>query len=404
MTEIKRKKIAIVYPDMTLNRGTQNAIAWLLEKTDHRRFDLHLITLQFDASLWPQLINSITVTIIDTRLFGLFRTRSSFVQSLAMAGQLRKILTPFDVVCAENYPANMWVWQALKRIRKRPRLIYFCQEPSRHLWHRTTDIHEDELYKRYSCPPDHDGFFEKLRKKSRRTLDVKAVQWFDRILCNSEYSRAFIGRIYSVNPAVCYIGIPHTAPQLPERSKRGPVIICIAPLIKEKDPLTALEAFRILYARLDKIKPVLYLIGKGVLEETVSTYISNNLLKESVIRKTYVDDTEKNALLSQSRIGLYFGVDEPFGLTVLEYMQSGVVPIVYDHGGPQEIVLKTGAGFAITTFDAAAAATVMERLILDDTLYQSHAARGAQQVSKLFGMRDYIKIMERMFEPSAEDS
>jgi glycosyltransferase involved in cell wall biosynthesis len=55
---------------------------------------------------------------------------------------------------------------------------------------------------------------------------------------------------------------------------------------------------------------------------------------------------------------------EHFGISVVEAMSAGAVPVVYQHGGPAAIVRESGCGELFATTDELAAKTVA--LVRDD--------------------------------------
>ena len=54
-------------------------------------------------------------------------------------------------------------------------------------------------------------------------------------------------------------------------------------------------------------------------------------VKRSVLRK----------MLLNSKVYLHSAVDEPFGISIVEAMSSGCIPVVHDSGGPKEFVSPT---------------------------------------------------------------
>lgn len=64
---------------------------------------------------------------------------------------------------------------------------------------------------------------------------------------------------------------------------------------------------------------------------------------------------ELQALLGEAVVGLHTMRDEHFGISIVEFMAAGVIPVVHDSGGPREdIVLPEeglgGVGASVTGF------------------------------------------------------
>ena len=63
---------------------------------------------------------------------------------------------------------------------------------------------------------------------------------------------------------------------------------------------------------------------------------------------------------------------EHFGISVVEAMSAGAVPVVYEHGGPAAIVREAGCGEVFATTDELATKTVA--LVRDDARREILAA------------------------------
>jgi glycosyltransferase involved in cell wall biosynthesis len=63
---------------------------------------------------------------------------------------------------------------------------------------------------------------------------------------------------------------------------------------------------------------------------------------------------------------------EHFGISVVEAMSAGAVPVVYEHGGPAAIVRDAGCGEVFSTVDELATATLA--LVRDDARRERLAA------------------------------
>ena len=89
------------------------------------------------------------------------------------------------------------------------------------------------------------------------------------------------------------------------------------------------------------------------------TVIAENILTKipivRVIAKPLMTDVPKTQLrqiLLDSKVYLHCAINEHFGISIIDAMASGCVPIVHDSGGPKEIVPKK---HRYTTIDEAAA-------------------------------------------------
>jgi glycogen(starch) synthase len=156
-------------------------------------------------------------------------------------------------------------------------------------------------------------------------------------------------------------------------------------LIPDKGPDIAIEAFAALAEQLTPCDITLDIIGDGP-----TTYVEE--LKAMVLRYGFEDQIRflghfdhldllqkyryYDALLFPSRW------QEPFGLTILEAMSSGVPVIATEIGGPAELISAGESGLLTPPDDAPAMARAAARLYLDPGLWSkiSLQARGSYQM------------------------
>jgi O-antigen biosynthesis protein len=82
---------------------------------------------------------------------------------------------------------------------------------------------------------------------------------------------------------------------------------------------------------------------------------------------------------------------EHFGMSIVEAMSAGAVPLVYDGGGPREIVTSGVNGFLWSDPDELVAQT--RRLIEDPALREAMAARAVAD-SRRFGVQEFLDRMD----------
>jgi len=71
---------------------------------------------------------------------------------------------------------------------------------------------------------------------------------------------------------------------------------------------------------------------------------------------------------------------ETFGLTALEGMAAGAVPVVTCFGGPREVVADGETGFVVNPYNTGALADRLIRLLTDESLRGRMAAAGRARV------------------------
>jgi glycosyltransferase involved in cell wall biosynthesis len=105
------------------------------------------------------------------------------------------------------------------------------------------------------------------------------------------------------------------------------------------------------------------------------------------------DATEatKRYWLRRSKIYLHLREEEPFGISVVEGMTMGLVPVVHKSGGPwMDIVSRGRYGFGFTDFDELR--SLLTLLLEDERLWNEHS-RLARRRASCFGQdifRDHV--------------
>ncbi len=84
---------------------------------------------------------------------------------------------------------------------------------------------------------------------------------------------------------------------------------------------------------------------------------------------------------------------ETFGLTALEGMAAGAVPVVTCFGGPREVVVDGETGFVVNPYNTEALADRLIRLLTDEALRQRMAAAGRARVEQHFTLQRQTDAM-----------
>jgi glycosyltransferase involved in cell wall biosynthesis len=82
---------------------------------------------------------------------------------------------------------------------------------------------------------------------------------------------------------------------------------------------------------------------------------------------------------------------EHFGMTIVEAMSAGAVPLAYNRGGPREIIASGVNGFLWNDPDELVAQT--RRLLEDSALREAMAARAVSD-SRKFGVGEFLGRMD----------
>ncbi|MTV22564.1 N-acetyl-alpha-D-glucosaminyl L-malate synthase BshA [Staphylococcus delphini] len=130
------------------------------------------------------------------------------------------------------------------------------------------------------------------------------------------------------------------------------------------------------------IKSKLLLIGDGPELQDMRMKVREMGLSEDVLFLGKQDCMSN--FYQMSDIVLLMSEKESFGLTLLEAMKTGVVPIGTRAGGIQEVIQHRETGFLVDIGDSQTAADYALKLLTDDALYQSLRDNMLHDIAKRF--------------------
>lgn len=130
------------------------------------------------------------------------------------------------------------------------------------------------------------------------------------------------------------------------------------------------------------IKCKLLLIGDGPELQDMRMKVREMGLSEDVLFLGKQDCMSN--FYQMADIVLLMSEKESFGLTLLEAMKTGVVPIGTRAGGIQEVIQHRETGFLVDIGDSQTAADYALKLLTDDALYQSLRDNMLHDIAKRF--------------------
>jgi glycosyltransferase involved in cell wall biosynthesis len=113
-------------------------------------------------------------------------------------------------------------------------------------------------------------------------------------------------------------------------------------------------------------------------EEQIMALIKKHKLEKRVTSLGYIPhDTTLAAYYRQSDVFILAGRYEPFGLTTLEAMACGTVPIVSSVAGSREVIIDGLNGFVVDTHDRKLLGQKILQLFKDEKLRQKVSENAA---------------------------
>ena len=214
-----------------------------------------------------------------------------------------------------------------------------------------------------------------LAKLSTGAFDPEFLESYRHVVANSPYTAEWVEELWGRPATVLAPPVRLRAP-----GPKQPVILAVGRFFPNvsghsKKQLELVEAFRLAHERgLDGWE--LHLVGgcnnseRGYVETVRKAAVG--LPVRFHVNARGEDLAELFASASVFWHGAGFGEDlqthpdrfEHFGISVVEAMSAGAVPVVYEHGGPAAIVRDAGCGEVFATLDELATTTLA--LVRDD--------------------------------------
>jgi len=259
----------------------------------------------------------------------------------------------------------------------------------------------DHLAKRFRCPfvvtvhateyGRHQGWVDKHPQSHIHGVERWMTNRADRVITCSAYMRDHVADIYGLDEADVTV-IPNgidpseltAVDDLDALRARfaepgQQLILLVGRLVYEKGFQLALEAMPGLVERLGNVR--FLVAGSGTAEQELKRQASELGLDEHGTFLGWIGDDVLHSLYRVADLTVVPSLYEPFGLVALEAMASGCPCIVADTGGLREIVpADDRVGLRFNGGDPEHLATMVERLLTDDTLRERLVAEASEHV------------------------
>lgn len=178
------------------------------------------------------------------------------------------------------------------------------------------------------------------------------------------------------------------------RSER-PFAIFLGRLTRDKGVLRFLDAVESLPAEV----PVWAIVGGvGPLQANVAArFAPGTALAHRGKFVGAVPDPEKAALLAQSRVFVLPSLSDTSSLALLEAMACGLSCVVTTHGGPAEIVRRSGAGILVDPQDIPAVRLAIQQLFQEPERAAQFGVRGREWVEREASIGRTATLFESLY-------
>ncbi|MCR4403456.1 MAG: glycosyltransferase [Firmicutes bacterium] len=381
-------RICILHPTLNQKGGAENVVIWLARELARRGHQVSVYTAGYSRDLWGSPPEEFDI--VDMEIDGIYDV--DVWQSVG--DLLAPELEDYDLVNPHNYPSYIWAAAAKSRLgEKCPPVVWYCEEPPRHIHWAVTDVHGIGRYPTVAPDP------------RVEEMERKAVAGMDLILANSAFTARNVSLVYGREAVACPPGVPlprKKRPPMNAESARSAIRV-VSRLTPEKNLGAAIRAMRVLADRnLAPSDTPLQVVGTGHMEGALRQLVSE-LRLDNVEFLGYLTDDELGSFYDGARIVLYVPIDEPLGLVPLEAMAHGVPVVGSNHGGVAETVIHGMTGYLVDPCVPEEIAEQLGRLLGNEADARDFGEAGRRRIEKeytieRFATRFMEEIETRLFD------
>ncbi len=217
-----------------------------------------------------------------------------------------------------------------------------------------------------------------------------------RIICNTKVSKKIMVSRHHVAPQrISFIpnGVD-TAFFCPRHGQKAtePTVLSVGRLVREKDPLTLLEAFRLTVRSLPDAR--LDIVGNGYLKGKLEAFIRRHSLESRV--RLLPGQEDVRPFLSRAWVFALASVREASPNAVLEAMASGLPVVASRVGGIPELVRDGDTGIMFESAESVALANALTGLLENRSRQRLMGLSGRALVETHFSMEAMVRETERV--------
>lgn len=184
------------------------------------------------------------------------------------------------------------------------------------------------------------------------------VRRVDRLLSVSEFTRGFVRKKWGRDSTTLYPPCPIEIYQGVSRSREN-LVVTVGRIVPEK-------RLHLLVDMANQLPDYRFAIIGSVEEQKAGYYERLRTLAPSNVSFVLSPLRKVKDMLGAAKVYVHCALNEHFGITIVEAMAAGCVPVVHDSGGPREIVAE-GVGYRWR--DSSEAVEQVSRLMEDRQLW-----------------------------------
>ncbi len=385
-------RVVFFYPRLKKLTGAERLILKLATYVQARGVGVTLLTHRLAPACRPDVGPGVRVVETGRRLEWTGRHYVDAALEYLLGPWLLRRLPPLRPVAGfcffgpPSLPALWWTKRVLLPLRRRRDIpcLYFCFEPPRVIYSDTAAI---------SRRLGRAAPLLRLLVWLYRGVDRRLVGAADALLANSPFGASLLERAYGRAAAVIPHGVDFAspAPEAIAAARRGfglgvrPLAITVNHLHPRKRIDLFLEALAAARAAGADVGGVV--VGLGPEREALGALAARLGLEDAVHFAGFVPEAALPACYAAADLYVHTGLQESFGLSVIEAATLGLPVVAVAEGGPTATVVDGETGYLVPA-TAEGVGAAIARLAADPGLRRRLGAAGAARAAASYRWAD----------------
>ena len=384
------QRIDLVFPRFKLLSGAERAILGLAQALGAAGHRVRIVCHQFDDSCRPRLPPAAELVCTGLRLDWSGNRYLNAVSDYARCFRLGPLLDRQADVLVFFGPALPLVWY-LRAVRwSGPSVLYYCWEPPRALYQdRGFVVARLGRLGHIMAPLLH----------LYAAVDRHLVRLAGAVCTSSRFAADRIQTVYGCSAAVITLGVDRArldtvrsvAPELP------PIVLTVNYLHPRKRIDLIIQAAALCGSTWEDEmrRPRWVIVGDGPERDNLQTLVDQLELGARVRFAGFVSDDELPQYYAAATCYVHAGLDESFGLSVIEAAYCGCPVVAVDEGGVQDTVDHGVTGYRVPA-TASELARAVEAVLGREDRGRGLGRAGHQRIASTYrwdqGATDVVRL------------
>ena len=388
-------RIDLIFPRFKLLSGAERAILGLAGALVDAGHDTRIVCHQFDRSCLPRLAPGVELSCSNLRLDW---SRNRYLNAALDYGRsftLRRLLDRRADVQLLFGPALPLTWY-LRTIRTSDAVVlYYCWEPPRALYQDRELVLSQLGVSRPLVGPLLSAY---------AACDRYLVGLPDAVCTSSLFAADLISRCYGRPASVITLGVdrPRLDMARVAAPRRPPEVLTVNYLHPRKRVDLFVRAAALCGKDWDPDhRPTFVIVGDGPERGSLESLAEELGVTDRVEFAGFVPDDTLPSYYAAAACYAHTGLEESFGLSVIEAAYCGRPVVAVDEGGVRDTVEDGVTGYRVVSTPAAIA-EALEMVLMQDDQGRALGAAGHERVAAKYswaqGTTDIVRLAEQVVE------